>query len=111
MVDDAQDVAVVRGNFAPHAGEAARAHLEVRDAHDVVERHPERQEARRFARQGEIARGARVPFRLCGQDALQSCDVQVGVRPVLEVLHPVVAQAYELPCGGGKPFSRMRGRT
>ena len=54
-------------NFAAHARETAGAALETGDAHDVVERHPQREEARRLAGQRMAVRRRRIGDALGGQ--------------------------------------------
>jgi hypothetical protein len=49
MVDDLHDLVVARAHLAAHA-RMAGAQLQLGDAHDVVEGHPQRQPARRFQR-------------------------------------------------------------
>jgi hypothetical protein len=96
VVVDADHVAVMCADLAPHAGEARSARLQRRDAHDVVERHPQREEACRLTGQRVVVRCAGIARVLGRPDAGDPIEVQLAVRRVLEVDHAIAAERDDL---------------
>ena len=78
------------------AREARRARLQVGDADDVVERHPEREPARRGERRRVAVRDGRIAGLLGGQHPAETLEVEIGVTSILVVDEAGVAERDQL---------------
>ena len=85
VIEDPQDVVRRRLHLIAHASHSGRAALQIRDAHDVVERHPRCEITRGLARRREAPRPRRVGRLLRGEDTQQPLAIEVGVALVLIV--------------------------
>ena len=92
VIVDAHDLAVACPDLAAHPGETRCARLQRRDTHDVVERHPQGEEPRRFARQRKVVRGVRIARVLRRLDARDARGVQIAVRGILEIDDAIAAE-------------------
>jgi hypothetical protein len=96
MVGDAHDVARFGTGLGAHAGKSAGAALEVGHAHDIVEGHPQREEARAFAGQRTSVPPLRIGALLCRAQARDPLQVKLAVGGILEFDDAGVAQRDEI---------------
>ena len=92
VVVDLEQVVLAGLDFALDPLPASGPALEVRDPHDVVEGHPQRQPACHFTRGGEIAHARRVGGAFGLQHLLQALQVEIRVSRALVLQHAGVAE-------------------
>ena len=93
VVDDLHDLVVARPPRGAHARMAAGAQLQLGDAHDVVEGHPQRQPACCFQRCREAGCAGGIGSALGVDDARQALGVLRGVGLVLVFDQPRMREA------------------
>ena len=109
-VVDGHELVAARADLGADAGVARVARLQVGHAHDVVERHPQREEARGLAGQRMPFGPGRIDPLLEREDAPDAFDVEVRVASVLVVDQAVDAVADHRADAGGPAVGRQSDR-
>ena len=102
VIDDGDDVGVACLHLAPHASQARGTALQVGNADDVVEGHPEGKKARGLARRRVAVYVGRVAGSLGREDTTQALEIEPCVGVVLVVLEAGEAQRKDVVQVGGE---------